>query len=59
MSSVQTATGKLVIRTRIDTVKKTVDTLKRESAMDAVIDQIEGFGRNNRQLLRNFTGFPR
>jgi len=59
MSSVQTATGKLVLRTRIDTVKSTIDTFKRSSALEAVEHQIEGFGKNNRQLLRNFTGFPR
>lgn len=59
MSTIQQATGKLVFRTRIDTVKGTIDTLKRESAIDAVVNQVSAFGKNNRTLLRNLTGFPR
>jgi len=59
MSYAQAATGKLMFRQRIDTVKGTIDALKSKSAFDAVENQLEGFGRNNRQLLRNFTGFPR
>jgi len=57
--SVSGATSKLVFRTRMDTVKNTFDTLKRESAASALLNQVEGFGRNNRQLLRNFLGIPR
>jgi hypothetical protein len=57
--SVEKATGRLVFRSRMDTIKGTIDSFKRSSALEAFQHQIAGFGHNNRTLLRNFLGIPR
>jgi len=58
MSVVSGTTGKLVYRQRMDTIKASVGALKREGVLAAVRNQVEGFGRNNRTLTRNFVGIP-
>ena len=46
----------LVYESRIANVKSAGRALKDSSAFDTVETLAKGFGRNNRQLVRNITG---
>lgn len=46
----------LVYESRISNVKSAGRALKDSSAFDTVETLAKGFGRNNRQLIRNVTG---
>lgn len=53
MSAIKNA---LVYEARIANVKSAGRALKDSSAFDTVETLAKGFGRNNRQLIRNVTG---
>ena len=46
----------LVFESRISNVKSAGRALKDSSAFDTLETLAKGFGRNNRQLVRNVTG---
>lgn len=50
--ALESITGRLVYKDRIDNVKSAVTgTFKNDSALAAVIQLGQGFGRNNRKLV--------
>ena len=44
-------TSRLVYKDRIETVKTTFATLREKSLFEAVRNQVDGFGHNNRKLI--------
>jgi hypothetical protein len=50
--ALESITGRLVYKDRIDNVKSAVTgTFKNDSALAALIQLGQGFGRNNRKLM--------
>jgi len=56
MSSIAAVKGKLVYEQRMANLRATLGSLKSNGVLSAFDTLLNGFGKNNRTLIRNITG---